>query len=184
MKRWMLLAAVAVLCAGAPPVMAGGWGVGGFGGITIPIQQEDAANGQVYGLRGRWSPFWSLTIEPQIFLLKNGDYKLTFGDEDELAETLAGWKVTSFGANLVLGAPAGKFTGIRPFFFGGLRLNSMDFPDRDKETKYGFAVGLGLEIGLGPVGLEVRGAGEVIPIDKSSRKNATITGGLNLYLGK
>jgi len=183
MKRWMLLAATVALLMGAQSAMADGWGLGGFGGVTIPIAQDDAAKGTVYGLKGRWSPFWSLTIEPQVFLLKNGDYEVTFGDNDDLSETLTGWKVTSFGANLVLGAPSGKFKGARPFVFGGVRMNSMDFADRDKETKLGFGAGLGLEIGFGPVGVEVRGAGEVFPDGDSSRKNATITGGLNLYLG-
>lgn len=183
MKRLFLLTATGLLLAGAQPALAGGWGLGGFGGITIPVEQNDATNGTVFGVKGRWSPFWSLTIEPQVFLLKNGDYKVTFGDNDELTETFTGWKATSLGANLVLGAPVKKFTGVRPFVFGGVRVNMMDFEGRDKESKFGFGAGLGLEIGLGAIGLEIRGAGEVVPNHKSSKKNATITGGLNLYLG-
>ena len=187
MKQLTLLAAVSLILFSASPTTAGGWGVGGFGGISIPIEQDDAENGTVFGLKGRWSPIWSLTVEPQVFLLKNGDYDIVVDEDADpvLSETLKSWKVTSFGANLVLGAPAGQFKGVHPFFFGGLRLGAVDFdaPDRDAETKFGFGVGVGVEIGFGQVGLEIRGTGEALIGDSSSRKNGTITAGLNLYLG-
>lgn len=184
MKRLAILVAAALIFCSVPGAAAGDWGVGGFAGINVPIEQEDAENGMVYGIKGRWSPFWSLAIEPQVFLLQNGDYDIEFGDGADESETLKGWKATSFGANLVLGAPASAFSGVRPFVFGGLRFNSMDFEGRDAETKLGFAAGIGLEIGFSQVGLEIRGTGEVFTDgEKSSRKNGTITGGLNVYFG-
>ena len=40
------------------------------------------------------------------------------------------------------------------------------------------------EIAISRVGLEIRGTGEVFPDgEDSSRKNGTITGGLNIYFG-
>jgi len=184
MKRLVILVVTTLYLCSAPAAVAGDLGVGGFAGINVPVEQDDAENGMVYGVRGRWSPFWSLTIEPQVFLLQNGDYDIEFGDGAGGTETLKSWKATSFSANLVLGAPASAFSGIRPFVFGGLRFNSMDFEGRDAKTQLGFAAGVGLEIGFSQVGLEVRGTGEVFPDGEgSSRKNGTITGGLNIYFG-
>jgi len=182
MKRLALLTAVVLVLLGSSSVLAGGWGIGGFAGVSIPVEQEDAENGMVYGVRGRLPAFWALTFEPQVFMLKNGDYDLAF-DEDQF-ETLKSWKATSFGANLVLGAPVRQFAGIRPFIFGGVRFNSMDFDGRDADSQFGFGAGIGLEIGTKTVGLEVRAAGEVFPDGKdSSRKNGLVTGGLNVYFG-
>jgi hypothetical protein len=181
MKRLVLVAAVMLVLCGASSVFAGGWGVGGFAGITIPVEQEDAENGMVYGIRARVPAFWALTLEPQIFMLKNGDFDLAFNEQ---VETLKSWKATSFGANLVLGAPVRQFAGIRPFMFGGVRLNSMDFDGRDADSQFGFGAGVGLEFGSKTFGVEVRAGGEVFPDgNESSRKNGMITGGLNIYLG-
>jgi hypothetical protein len=186
MKRLVILAAVGMILSSVPSALAGGWGIGGFGGITIPVEQADAENGIVYGLRARLPAFWALTLEPQVFLLQNGDYDVEWGSGEGQIETgLKSWKATSFGANLILGAPVRQFSGVRPFIFGGVRLNSMDFDGRDSETQLGFGAGLGLEIGSGMLGFEVRATGEVFPDgDGSSRKNGIITGGLNIYLGR
>jgi hypothetical protein len=185
MKRLVIVVTVGLLLFGLPSAWAGGWGVGGFAGINIPVEQEDAENGMVYGLRGRLPAFWALTFEPQVFMLKNGDYDVSFGElTDQVEEDLTSWKATSFGANLVLGAPVRTFAGVRPFVFGGIRLNSLDFDNRDAETQLGFGAGIGIEFGSKPVGFEVRAAGEVFPDgNDSSRKNGLITGGLNIYLG-
>jgi hypothetical protein len=185
MKRLMIVPAACLLLLVASSVMAEGWGIGGFGGITIPIEQDDAENGTVFGVRGRWSGLWSLTIEPQILLLQNGDYDIEYGENPTITETLKGWKATSFGLNLVLGAPVGKFKGVRPFFCVGGHLNTYDFDGRDADSQFGFGAGAGLEIGFDQFAFEIRATGEIFPDgNESSRKNAIITGGLNLYLGE
>jgi len=181
MKQLVILVAAAFVLCHVPPAAAGEWGIGGFGGINIPIEQDHARNGIVYGLKGRWSPFWSLAFEPQVFLLKNGDYDVVYDGE---SESLKSWKATSFGLNAVLGAPARIFTGVRPLIFAGVRLNSVDFDGQDAKMKFGFGVGVGLEIAFDRFGLEIRGGGEAFPERKYSLKNGTITGGLNLYLGQ
>lgn len=184
MKRLVILVAVGLVVFSVPSALAGGWGIGGFGGINVPVEQEDAENGLVFGLRGRLPAVWALTLEPQVFVLQNGDYDVEWGSGQGQAETMKSWKATSFGANLVLGAPVQQFSGIRPFIFGGVRLNSMDFDGRDAETQLGFGAGIGLEIGSGMMGFEVRALGEIFPDgEDSSRKNGMITGGLNIYLG-
>ncbi len=181
MKRLVILAAVIMILSGSSSALAGGWGVGGFAGVNIPVEQADAENGMVYGVRARVPAFWALTLEPQVFMLKNGDFDLEFDDQ---VETLKSWKATSFGANLVLGAPVRQFAGIRPFIFGGVRFNSLDFDGRDSETKLGFGAGVGMEFGSKTIGFEVRASGEVFPDgNDSSRKNGMVTGGLNIYLG-
>jgi len=185
MKRLVVVPAACLMLLLASSVAAGEWGIGGFGGVNSPIAQDDADNGTVFGLKGRWTGMWSLAIEPQIFMLKNGDYDVEFGDNETLTETFTSWKATSFGVNLVLGAPAGKFKGVRPFFLVGGRYTSYDFEDRDADSQFGFGAGAGIEIGFDQFALEIRATGEVFPDgNESSRKNALITGGLNLYLGQ
>lgn len=53
MKRLVILVAVGLVVFSVPSALAGGWGIGGFGGINVPVEQEDAENGLVFGLRGR-----------------------------------------------------------------------------------------------------------------------------------
>ncbi len=183
MKRLITVALACLILAAAAPVAYAGWGVGGFGGINTPIAQDDAENGTVFGVRGRFAGIWALTLEPQIFLLNHGDYDVLYDEGANLSETLESWKATSIGVNLLLGAPAGQFSGARPFFFGGVRLNSVEHADQDSKTKIGFGLGAGLEIGFGQFAVELRAGGEVFPDESASRKDALITGGVNLYLG-
>ncbi len=182
MKRLAIACVVGFVLLTALPASAFDWGIGGFGGVSLPLEQEDAESGMVYGARLRLDLGLGLSLEPQFFYLQNGDYDVEVSPT--VTESLESWKVTSGGANLVLGAPAYKFTGLRPFFFGGVRYNTLDFEGRDSESELGFGGGIGLEIGLDQIAIDVRATGEIFPDGDASRKNGMLTGGLTIYLGQ
>lgn len=166
------------ICLVASGAHAAGWGVGAFGGVSIPVVQDDAANGMVFGGHLKLS-LGMLGIEPNFTYFKNGDWEF----DDLPGETFEGSKVTSVGVNLLLGG--GAPTGFRFFPFVGAKYYNykQDIPDFS-DSQLGFDGGLGIEIGSGPIGVEARGSLEVLPLDpEGSRKWVQVTGGLNYYFG-
>ncbi|MEW5702402.1 MAG: hypothetical protein AB1792_09255 [Candidatus Zixiibacteriota bacterium] len=181
MKQARMIATVAVLILGTAGVAnATGWGVGGFGGVTIPLVQDDATRGTLYGAHLRLSIGGMLGIEPNFIYFKNGDWEI----DDAPGETFDGSKFTSVGVNLILGA-AGPVTGFRFFPFAGAKYYNEKNDFRDfSDSHIGWCAGMGLEIGAGSLGIDIRASGEVLPLDGGgSRKWAHIRGGLNYYFG-
>jgi len=181
MNRRIMIAAAAVLILGtATGARATGWGVGAFGGVTIPIAQEDAARGILYGAQLRLSLGGLLGIEPNFTYFKNGDWEI----DDAPGETFEGSKLTALGVNLILGG-AGPVTGFRFFPFAGAKYYNEKNDFRDfSDSRLGWSAGLGLEIGAGSLGIEARAAGEVLPMDGGgSRKWVHLRGGVNYYFG-
>jgi hypothetical protein len=180
MKKWTA-GAVLVLSALslAPAVHATGWGVGGFGGVSIPIAQKDADRGIVAGAHVRFSLAGLLGIEPNFTYFRDGDWKV-----DELPGiTFKGSKVSAFGVNAILGG-AGPVAGFRFFPFVGAKIYNMKKFGLDSESQIGWNAGLGLEIGFSKIGIEARAAGELMKMkNKGSRKWAHVTAGLNYYFG-
>jgi len=182
MARRMVMAFALATALGltAGGAQAAGWGIGGFGGVSIPVAQEDASNGLVFGGHLKLSLGGMLGIEPNVTYFKNGDWEF-----DELpGQTFEGSKITAIGVNLLLGG-AGPATGFRFFPFAGVKYynEKNDFRDFSDGT-LGFNGGLGLEIGVGSIGIEARASGEVLPLNNDgSRKWVHILGGLNYYFG-
>jgi hypothetical protein len=182
MVKRIMIAAVATLALSLPTAVAHatGWGIGGFGGVSIPIAQDDAANGMVFGGHLRLSLGGMLGIEPNFTYFKNGDWEI-----DELpGETFEGSKLTSVGINVILGG-AGPAVGFRFFPFGGIKYYNEENDFRDfSDGQLGFCGGMGFEIGSGPLGIEARASGEVLPLDNDgSRKWVHLRAGLNYYFG-
>ena len=181
MKKVKMIAVAMVLILGsAAGARATGWGVGAFGGATIPLAQDDAARGTLYGAHLRLSVGGMLGIEPNFTYFKNGDWEI----DDAPGETFEGSKFTAIGVNLILGG-AGPVTGFRFFPFGGAKYYNEKNDFRDfSDSRLGWSAGLGLEIGAGSLGIDIRASGEVLPLDGGgSRKWAHIRGGLNYYFG-
>ena len=156
-------------------------GVGVFGGMTLPIVQDDQKSGTVFGFFGRLKLIPILVFEPNISFA-------TYGDPDPISGVnlgSVGSKVTSFGIDAVLGAGPGA-PGMTPFFFGGIGSYSIKNDDTDfDETAIGYSGGLGLGFNLGMLDLNVRGRAIVIPLeDGGSKKSASATVGLSYVLGK
>ena len=182
MKKLYLALVVTVVMsvAIASSANATGWGAGPFAGISIPVVQDDAANGIVFGGRVKLSLGGMLGLEPNFTYFKGGDWEL----DDLPGETFEGAKVTSVGLNVILGG-AGAPTGLRFFPFAGAKYYNFktDIPDFS-DSQLGFDAGVGLEVGAGSIGIELRGSAEVLPLDGGgSRKWIHVLGGLTYYFG-
>ncbi len=172
-----LLAAVLVLGM-ASTSMATGWGVGGFAGVSIPVAQDDAENGTVFGGRLKLSLGGMLGLEPNFTYAQDGEWTV-----DKVDETFEGSKFTSFGVNLLLGA-SGPVTAFRFFSFVGAKYYSVDNNLPNSDSRIGWTGGLGIEFGAGNIGFEGRGGLELMTLDGGgSRKWGHITGGVNFYFG-
>ncbi|HUU46634.1 MAG TPA: outer membrane beta-barrel protein [Acidobacteriota bacterium] len=181
MKRQMTWVAAAVLLAAwASTAGATGWGIGGFGGISIPIVQDDAEQGTIYGAQLRLSVGGLLGIEPNVMYFRNGDWEL----DAVPGEVYDGSKFYAIGVNVILGS-AGPPTGFRMFGLAGGKYYNEDNDYRDfSSSKLGWNAGVGLEIGLGTVGVEARAEGNIMPLDGGgSRKWVHLRAGLNYYFG-
>ena len=179
MKIRLIGLLVAALVLGmASSSLAAGWGVGGFAGVSIPIVQDDAENGKVYGGRLKLSLGGILGLEPNFTYTQDGDWEI-----DGVDETFKGSKFTSVGVNLLIGA-SGPVTAIRFFSFVGAKYYSVDNDSPETDSRLGWNGGVGIEFGAGNLGFEGRGGFELMTLDDGgSRKWAHVTGGINIYFG-
>lgn len=158
------------------------FGIGAFGGISVPVLQFDQGNGSEFGLKARWGLGSMITFEPYFTSVKWGEpgpVDVPGGGTFELG--IAGSKVTSFGLDAVLGNGVGKM-GIAPYFTGGVGSYKVKNDDTGFEnSSLGWSAGLGLGIGLTPwLALDFRGKVLVIPQDPGGSKKAVgILAGLN-----
>ena len=184
MKRCIAFGCVLLLClAGGAEAKMMGLGLSAFYGINIPIAQDDAENGTVYGLRAPIQMVSSLRLEPWFSMAQNGDY--TLPASYSTSPTFEGGEITSFGLNALLGSPMGG-PGFKIAFVGGIGSHKYEQDGIESDSRIGYNVGLDMGMGLGstPLGLSVRGEGVIIPLDGGgSRKNAFITGALTYNFG-
>ncbi len=168
-----LLLVSAALSAQTPRI-----GFGGFGGLSIPVAQDDQASGSEFGFRARLK-LPVLTVEPNISFTKWGKANPPEG----ISDMPVGSKVTSFGVDALLGGAPGV-PGFKPFFvIGGASYKVKNDDTGFDESKIGFSAGLGVLFGLTPkFDLDVRGKAVVIPIEGSSKKAVSVTGGFAVNL--
>jgi hypothetical protein len=179
-KHVTLVVTALLMAATAQTAGATGWGIGAFGGISIPVAQDDAEQGTVFGAQLRLSVGGLIGIEPNITYFRNGDWELE-GEDDQ---TFDGSKFYSIGVNVVLGS-VGPPTGMRVFFLAGGKYFNEDNDFRDfSASKLGWNAGAGVEVGLGSIGVEARAEGNLMPLDDGgSRKWVHLRAGLNYYFG-
>ena len=150
-------------------------GAGAFGGVLIPVVQEDQGTGSTFGIRGKIALMDGISLEPNINFHKYGDAELDFG-------TIAGSKITSFGVDAIVGGGQGKSTvSMYGLIGGGFYSITRDF-DEDV-SKLGFSAGLGLELVLvQSVGFDIRGKLDVISGEGGgTKKSAAVLGGVTYY---
>ncbi len=176
--RKMLMATLLLIWI-VSPVAAANFGIGGFGGITIPVIQEDQSSGTTFGFKAKLKVMPGIVLEPNISFGKYGDAEFTFG-------TRPGSKVTSYGVDCLIGGGFGERAGLRMYGLLGAAAYSTSRDYDEDATKLGWSTGLGFEINFSPrLGLDLRGQVHVISSEGGgSKKSATITGGLNYYLGQ
>ncbi len=172
-KLLMVVVFSAVLAASAS---AAGIGLGAYGGPAFPILQDDQGNGVVFGAKAKLNLIPGFAFEPNINFL-------TYGDADLGYATREGSKVTYFGADILFGG-AGLPIGPKVYLLGGAGLYSISRDNDNDYSDFGFNVGLGIEFGIGSgIALDVRGKAHFVMFEGASKKFATVTGGLNYYLG-
>jgi len=164
------------------PVSAAGIqaGAGVFGGLAIPVVQDDQASGSVFGFKGSVKMLSIFTLEPNVMFTKYGD-----PDIDNIIDDPSGAKITGFGLDVLLGSSLGA-PGVSPFFFAGIGTYKTKNDDLQVDhSDAGLSAGLGLEIGLGPsLGIEGRGRFLMIGTEGgASKKSIMATAGVNYYFG-
>ena len=176
MRRAMILVlfALALLpcAAGATSV-----GVGAFGGMSIPILQDDNGQGTMMGLRAPVTLIPLVTVEPYFA-------KTSGGDKDQDIEgttiTRSGLDVTGFGANVLL-----TFGGkIQLYPFAGIGSYKLSRTGSEDATNTAYTFGLGLGISpLPKLSIHVRGELAAAVDGQTSRKwaNATVGVSYNIF---
>jgi len=148
-------------------------GIGAYSGVNIPIVQDDAGTGPLYGFRGRIG-FPLVTLEPAVTILNNADQ-----DADVSGSTISleAPEVTSYSFSALFG---GSFYGL-----AGIGWSSINVPDGAGEsTEPTYYLGGGAEIGVGPVAVDVSPRLYLIQTaDNATRKNVGILIGVNYYFG-
>ena len=169
----MLFVLVLLPCVAA----AASIGVGAFGGMSLPVLQDDNGQGTVIGLRVPLALIPLVTVEPYFA-------KISGGDKDQDIEgatiTRSGMDVNGYGANVLL-----TFGGRLQFYpfagVGSYRLQRKSTEDVT-DTAYTFGLGLGISP-LPKLSVHVRGELAAAVNGETSRKwaNATLGVSYNVF---
>jgi hypothetical protein len=144
-------------------------GIGAYGVANIPVVQDDAGAGGLFGARGRLGLIGPLVFEPSITYFSNQDTEVD-GIPFEAPE------LTSYAFNLLL-----KWGG--SYATGGIGSSWLEIPGGPEggyETTYNF--GGGYEFPAGPVAVDISPRVFVVETaDSASRKNVALMAGVNYY---
>ena len=177
MKRTMLFAFLSLTLvsgvAGAADV-----GIGAYGGVGVPIVQDDNGRGNVFGVRVPVSLLPLLTVEPYYASNKGGDKDQVIGGT---TITRSGIDVTGFGANALL-----TFGGTLKFYpFAGIGSHKLKRTGTEEtRTTFNFGLGLGICPPVAKLTIHLRGELNAAVKDEASRKWGTITAGVSYNLVK
>lgn len=175
-KAWILAALVMLGIAGTATAGPTAFGIGVFGGTSMPISQDDNdGSGTTFGARFPAHFGWFLSIEPHFDATSGGSFTEEFGGTEFERE---GIDVKQAGINLILGNPTRP--GFRFYPYVGVGHYSMNGEGRQEMEKIGWNGGLGLGFGGSRVKFDLRGDFTMIDIGESSRKAASATAGLGL----
>jgi opacity protein-like surface antigen len=179
MMSKLLCLILTVIFVAASSSLATQLGIAGYGGLNIPVAQEDQGTGSAFGFRGKIGLLRGVVLEPNINFARFGDAEFDIPDI-----TMPGAKTVSYGVDALLGGGMGE-SGLKMFGILGLGFYSIDREYGEDVTKFGWATGAGFEIGLNPkFGFDIRGKLDVISSEGGgSKKSAAVTGGLNFYFG-
>ena len=180
MRKAILAIALLLLLSSSVSAQGVKLGVGVFGGLDIPVGQEDQAQGTVFGVRAKVRLIPIITLEPRIAFTSFGE-----PSNDEFALDLDGSKVTAYGVDAVIGAPFGG-KGFAMFgVLGAGFYNVKRDQTFEDNTELGWSAGLGFALGFSPmISADVRGMAHIIPFEGGgTAKSASVTAGLNYYFG-
>jgi hypothetical protein len=158
---------------------AADFGVQGFGGVAIPIKQDDnSATSTTFGARFPISGSSAFSLEPYIYGIQDKEFDETFGALPPV--TRSGISVTTVGINVALAHLVGS--GFKFYPFAGVNSNTMR-RDGQEDTKIGWNGGLGIGIHGSSVMFDLRGDFNMAKLDDTSRKWVSATAGLGFRLG-
>lgn len=155
-------------------------GVGAFGGMNLPMIQDDQGNGTAFGLKARVKLMPFMVVEPNVMFGKWGDPDAI----DGVDLGISGSKVNAYGVDVTFGGLPGG-VGIKPYGVIGAGIIQIKNDDTGyDESKLGFNAGLGFMISVMPmVDIDIRGKALIAPQEEGSKKAVILTGGLNYYFG-
>ena len=148
-------------------------GIGAFGGVSVPVLQDDTNQGTQFGARLPVALLPLVTVEPYFSSAKGGDKDQTV---EGATYTRAGIDVTSFGANLLL--TFGSKFQFYPFAgIGSFKLKRTGSADLSK-SGYNFGLGLGFSP-VSKLSIHLRGELAAAVDGETSRKWANATFGVS-----
>ena len=150
-------------------------GAGAFGGYAVPVLQDDAGSGVMFGVRVPVSVSSMFTIEPY-YMTSNLDEVTEDLGEPPVEYTRDGFEMKSIGANVILFG--GKF-----YPFVGLGSYSQKRHGSEHIEQHAWNVGLGHGLPVSErIRLDVRGELDMIVTEDTSRKFGGATAGLTYML--
>jgi len=178
----ILLAVLALLTGLSASAAAGSIGIGVGGGLNLPIAQEDAGSGFLYGARLRIGVASFAALEPCLSYFRQGDSEVDLHGQSVV---LDGGQSTALGLNLILGS-IGPPGGMRIYGVVGLASHAMKQEGTDDENRLAVSFGPAVETGIGPnLALSLEARLHLISLDGGgARKNMGLSGGLIYYLGR
>ncbi|MBD3403733.1 outer membrane beta-barrel protein [candidate division GN15 bacterium] len=183
-KTIALCLGLLVLCVSGTYAGPAKFGVGAFGGVNIPIVQDDQSSGSIFGFKVRYQVIPILTLEPNISFSSYGS-----PDAEDFEYDVDGSSVTSYGLDVTLGNPVGKM-GFKPYFVVGLgfynqKNDQIDDVFGDPGSQTGLSGGVGFGVGFSPqFDIDIRGQAHIAGTEgDASRKSLALTAGLNYYFG-
>lgn len=174
MKRLIALTLV-LLALTAGVASAASVGVGAFAGTSIPVLQDDVAQGTIFGLRVPVKLIPLVTVEPYYASSALGDKDLDIGG---ITYTREGFDETAFGLNamLTMGGPVQFYPLV------GIGSTKLERSAADLSlTTYNFGLGLGISP-MPKLTLHVRGELQMAVDGEASRKFTNITAGASYAL--
>jgi hypothetical protein len=159
---------------------------GPYFGMTVPIVNDDAKRGSMFGLQARVSVLSFLAVGAHFQSGSFGNPEETFfaGTPGEVTLEKDGGDLTTFAADVFLGGSGGT-PGISFYMVGSIGTYKWKRDNVDEVSEISYAVGPGLEMVL-PFGLGIEGRAmfEVVPKgDDGSFKNFLWFIGANYHFG-
>jgi hypothetical protein len=154
--------------------------------MDIPLVNEEAGSGSLYGIQGRVTVLSWLGLGAHYQSSTYGDITATFleGTPLEFESTLDGGETTSYGLDAYLGN-TGSIGGVNVFLVGSIGNWTWKTDYRDDISEMVFSVGPGIEVTFPfGLGLEGRGMFQIVPTDNDgSYKSFLWFIGANYHFG-
>ena len=143
--------------------------LGAFGGMDIPVTNDVAQSGPLFGIQGKvsFTPF--LAVGAFYRAASYGDVEGTFfeGTDDEFTSSIPGGDGKSFGVDAYFGRVSGM-PGANFYLYGSIGSYKWTRDNVEDVSELAFGLGLGAEVVLPfKLGIEGRGIFQVVPTENS-----------------